>query len=248
MSVGASGCPFAIDISCGVEARAAGGASQADNAQSAVAGVPHITLAALNLRAAPNTASTRLAVAPLGAMVQVTDVRDGAWFAVSYNGMNGFMAAEFLLALRVPEGVDTGDLPGIELITWDEAHTAIPVRTVMRIIDVRSGISWQVARMGGDLHADVETVTAQDTALMHRAFDYTWTWNPRPVWVVVGGRTFPGSLGGMPHGIVTNHTNNVNGHFCLHFFGSRVHGSEVVDQRHHDAVFEAYFAFMTETT
>ncbi|MCL2501018.1 MAG: SH3 domain-containing protein [Defluviitaleaceae bacterium] len=201
-----------------------------------------ITTAALNLRPSPSTTLPRIALAPLGAIVTVTDFLCGEWFAVTFNGMNGYMSAEFLKPFFVTpfSPPDLNNLAPVEILDWRTADELIEVRTPITVIDVRTGISWQVARLGGELHADVETVTAQDTEEMHRAFGHRWTWDPRPVLVVVNGRTLAASINGMPHSIVTNFNNNVDGHFCLHFFGSLVHGSFRVDQRHHDAVLEAF--------
>jgi hypothetical protein len=203
-----------------------------------------ITLYALNLRPSPSTNLHRIAVAPAGSYVQVTDFRDGEWYAVTFNGMCGYMFAQYLKPVDVTPPnppADLSNLAPVEIIDWFTADTLIPLRVPFTIIDARTGISWQVARGGGDLHADVETVTAHDTAEMLRAFNHTWSWEPRPVWVVINGRTLAASINGMPHGFVTNHNNNVNGHFCLHFFGSWAHGATSVDMRHHNAVLEAFF-------
>ncbi|MCL2605209.1 MAG: SH3 domain-containing protein [Defluviitaleaceae bacterium] len=207
----------------------------------------YITTAALNLRPTPSTDLPRIALAPLGALVTVTDYLDGEWFAVTFNGLSGFMSAEFLEPHYIVPFIppDLSGLAPVEIIDWHTANDMIPVRTPFTIIDVRTGIFWQAARLGGELHADVEPLTAQDTANMHRAFNHRWTWDPRPVVVIVDGRTLAASINGMPHSIVTIHNNNVDGHFCLHFFGSMVHGTFRVDQRHHDAVIEAFLTAFT---
>jgi hypothetical protein len=207
-------------------------------------GATFITLDALNLRPLPSTNFPRIALAPRGSIVYVTDFRDGEWYAVTFNGMCGFMNATWLapIDLTPPPPPDTSNLAPVELVAWHTANELIVSRgAAVTIIDVRTGISWQVARLGGELHADVETVTAADTAAMHAAFDFVWTWDPRPVLVIAEGRTLAASIGGMPHSVVTNFNNNVNGHFCLHFFGSRVHGSEIINPLHHNAVLEAFF-------
>ncbi|MCL2203309.1 MAG: SH3 domain-containing protein [Defluviitaleaceae bacterium] len=228
---------FAVDLSCWVDD---GTHAAPETAEDATA---FITLEALNLRPVPGTHAPRITMASRGSVVQVTDVRDGIWYAVIYNGMRGYMYAEFLEKLDTTPFVppDLGNLAPVEILDWHSANVLLTRHTAVTIIDVRTGISWQVARFGGELHADVETVTAEDTANMHRAFDYTWTWEPRPVLVIIDGRTIAASINGMPHGIVTNFRNNVHGHFCLHFFGSLAHGAASVDLRHHNAVMEAFF-------
>ena len=226
---------FTLDIRCWEE--------QNPSFPQITEGTTYITLDALNLRPAPSTTIPRIAIAPVGALVQVLDRLDGIWYFVNFNGQVGFMYAAFLqryepASIELP---DVNDLAPVELIDWHIANTLITRNAPLLIIDVRTGIYWQMARFGGDLHADVETITAEDTANMFRAFNYTWTWEPRPVVVIYQGRTFAASINGMPHGIVTNHRNNVNGHFCLHFHGSFAHGATSVDARHHNALLEAFF-------
>ena len=225
---------FALNTSCWVDP------SKVENTDGHAM---YITLAALNLRPQPRTDIPRIALAQQGALVQVTDTRDGIWYAVIFNGLSGYMYAEFLefytFTPSAPPNIE--DLAAVELIDWQTAKTLLTPNVPFTVIDVRTGISWQMTRFGGDLHADVETLTAECTANMRRAFNNVWSWEPRPVLVIYDGRTLAASINGMPHGIVTNFRNNVNGHFCLHFFGSWAHGATTVDPRHHNAVMEAFF-------
>jgi hypothetical protein len=229
---------FALDLSCR--------AGEVVNETTAT--TTFITRYALNLRSGPSTDTPRIVIAPQGSLVQVTDFRDGVWFRVTFNGRGGYMYAEYLDPVYIPEIIpftppDLDNLAPVELIDWHTANALIVSRGAsVTVIDVRTGIYWQMARLGGDLHADMETVTAEDTVNMHRAFNHTWTWNPRAVWVIVNGRTLAASINGMPHGAVTNPNNNVNGHFCLHFLGSWAHGATTPDPRHQNAVIEAFIA------
>jgi hypothetical protein len=230
---------FALDTSCWV------GEETEDEENEGETVNTFVTTAPLNLRPAPTTDVPRIVLAPQGSLVQVTDFRDGEWYAVIFNGYSGFMFAEFLKPYNIIPFVapDLDNLAPVEIVDWHTANGLFPFNESVTVIDVRTGTSWQVARFGGDLHADVETVTAEDTANMLRAFNHRWTWDPRPILVIIDGRTLAASIGGMPHGIVTNFRNNVHGHFCLHFFGSLVHGASGVDPRHHNAVIEAFLTF-----
>jgi hypothetical protein len=233
---------FAVNIICW---RPGVAVSEPDEDMEELAAVYYLTSFALNLRPTPSTELARIGLAPAGTKVKVLDKGDGEWFLVEWNGLTGYMFAEYLEpvpVVHVPFAPpDLDNLPGVELLAWQAAGPMFVRFEPFTVIDVRTGISWQMARFGGDEHADVETLTAADTAMMYRAFDFTWTWEPRPVLVILEGRMIAASINGMPHGIVTNHQNNVNGHFCLHFFGSLVHGSDVADIRHHNAVLEAFF-------
>ncbi len=85
------------------------------------------------------------------------------------------------------------------------------------VYDFKSGLSWQVHIFSLGAHADVEPLTANDTARMERAFGGN-TWNPKAVWVVFGdGTVYMASTHSMPHGTQHRTANNFAGHCCIHF-------------------------------
>lgn len=127
------------------------------------------------------------------------------------------------------------------------------------VLDVETGLGFKVVRSYGSNHADCETLTAEDTAIMKGIFGGQWSWSRRAVIVKVNGRKIAASMAGMPHAGVDNQKGNVNvsgrsggygygvnldtikgnnmdGHFDIHFSGSRTHTSNVVDKAHQDAV------------
>lgn len=128
---------------------------------------------------------------------------------------------------------DTGDIQKV----WAKGETAV-------VTDVYTGISFVARRWSGYLHADVEPLTAKDTAAMCKIYGVSdaqeiedrtnelQTWRRRPLWVTVDGRTFAASMYGVPHNYPDGDTirdNNYNGQFCIHFVNSRVHKSEAID-------------------
>ena len=110
----------------------------------------------------------------------------------------------------------------------------------MTVVDVRTGITMKMKRMGGTYHADVEPATKNDTALLKKAYGGKWSWARRPVWVIVNGKAYAGSINGMPHGSDTLPSNGMDGQVCIHFLGSKTHGGKVVDPEHQNCVQEAY--------
>ena len=112
---------------------------------------------------------------------------------------------------------------------------------IATVTDVYTGISWRVKRKGGYNHADVEPLTAADTAAMQRACGSDFlTWARRPIWVSIGGKKYAASMNCMNHGECNIKDNNFNGHFCIHFTNSRTHGSNKVDSDHQSAINTAY--------
>jgi len=195
-----------------------------------------ITTARLNLRSSPCTSQTRLALAPAGSRVEVLNFGCGEWYEVNFNGTWGFMYAEHLREL--PQQITPGE---VELLEWREARQLLTIGTPATLIDVRTGLSWQVASFSNGSHADIETLTAEDTAIKLQAFGGRWDWTPRPVLVLINGRTLAASVNGMPHAGSTRRGNNMSGHVCLHFRGSSTHNRTSSHERdHQNAVTEAF--------
>ena len=132
---------------------------------------------------------------------------------------------------------------GVELLDWSLVKTIFKVGLTASVYDVRSGLTYKVKSFSNGNHADVEPITADDTAIMLKTYGGAWKWDPRPVWVTVNGRTIAGSINGMPHGGDTNPNNNMAGQICIHFRGSTTHnGNLAFAQDHQDAVTEAWNA------
>ena len=119
---------------------------------------------------------------------------------------------------------------GAELLHWDVADKILKSRAT--IIDVATGLSFQVQRRGGHNHADIEPLTSADTAVLKRIYGGSWSWARRAVIVVVGGRRIAASINGQPHGGQAITGNGFSGHICLHFLGSRTHASNSLDADH----------------
>ena len=123
----------------------------------------------------------------------------------------------------LPEGI----VPyNVEMLSWWEGvRPILPLHTPIRITDIGTGIYYYVISMSNGNHADVETITAEDTALLDESFNWVRTWSARPVWVTIGDRVFSAAIHNMPHEGWTVHGNNMNGHLCLHFYESRTHNT-----------------------
>ena len=110
--------------------------------------------------------------------------------------------------------------------------------TIATITDVATGIAWYEKRTGGTNHADVQPVTAADTATMKKAVG-GWSWNRRAIFVTINGVNYAASMNCMPHGSDSIASNNFDGHHCIHFTNSRTHGSNKVCSLHQAAIKKA---------
>ncbi|WP_069999580.1 SH3 domain-containing protein [Cellulosilyticum sp. I15G10I2] len=150
----------------------------------------------------------------------------------------------------------------VEVVTWSEASKILPRGGNAVIEDVYTGKSFNIKRTFGSNHADIETLTKADTEIMKQIWG-GFTWERRPVIVHVAGRRLAASVAGMPHagkdsapnlayvggrsagygyGINLDAVkgNGMDGHFDLHFRGSRRHADgrirATVDSVHQAAI------------
>ncbi|MGI6513378.1 MAG: hypothetical protein GX052_10025 [Syntrophomonadaceae bacterium] len=125
-----------------------------------------------------------------------------------------------------------------ELMPWDEVKAYFAMYCRAEIIDLETGKSFRVQRRGGRYHADCQPLTRDDTRVMKEIYG-EWSWERRAIIVVVGGRRIAASMAGMPHGAGLIKDNDFPGHFCVHFWGSKVHATGKVDPEHQRRVLEA---------
>ncbi len=147
----------------------------------------------------------------------------------------------------VPEGTYTGSsvtpvLYPVEMVDWwtGDVNEIWSPGTVAILTDVKTGISFRAQRLFGANHADAEPKTTDDTAAICRIYGVSnpqeisdreselQSWRRRPMWVTIGGRTFCGSMYGIPHNFKDDSIpdNGYNGQFCIHFTNSMTHGSD----------------------
>ena len=144
-------------------------------------------------------------------------------------------------------------------IPWyGQAEKIFAIGTVATVLDVETGIKFKIKRTFGYNHADCETLTAADTAVMFKLFG-GWSWERRAIIIIIGDTYIAASMAGMPHagrddkpsGVkVYNRSgdygygdnldavkgNNMNGVFDVHFYMSKTHSTNRVDARHQEMV------------
>ena len=120
-----------------------------------------------------------------------------------------------------------------------------------KVYDVKTGIVWWAHRWSGGNHADVEPLTAADTARLCKCYGVSTAqeiesknlYQRRPLLVTIGSRNFACSLFGIPHGYPEGDTipnNDMKGQVCIHFTNSKTHNSNKVDSGHEAAIQYAY--------
>jgi peptidoglycan hydrolase-like protein with peptidoglycan-binding domain len=160
------------------------------------------------------------------------------------------------------ETVESGSDKKVEVLDWwTQANKVFAKGRNAKVIDVRTGKSFNIKRTYGGNHADCEALTKADTKIIKEIWG-GFSWTRRPVLVVIDGRYLAASMAAMPHAGLDNKpanitvssrsmgygrganldtvkNNGMDGHFDIHFKNSRTHGTNRVDANHQKAVKEA---------
>ncbi|MBM7566372.1 hypothetical protein [Paenibacillus sacheonensis] len=126
-----------------------------------------------------------------------------------------------------------------KLLTWPEAKSIVTMKSNLSVVDLETGLRFEVQRRAGSTHADVQPLTKRDTEIMKRIYQGKWSWRRRAILVVKDGQTIAASMNGMPHGGDGIPDNDFQGHFCIHFLGSSTHKTGTVDMDHQTMVHKA---------
>lgn len=172
-------------------------------------------------------------------------------------------------AAAVKSATSRGDIAprgSIERLPWfTSVNSLFGIGDIVTVTDVNTGLKLQVKRTYGHNHADVETLTAADTQILKRIAGGDWNWTRRAVIVEVHGHRIAASIAPRPHAgrddkpanvTVSNRSgdygtgenldtvkgNGMDGHFDMHFYGSRTHGTNRVDEAHQKMVQKAYIS------
>ncbi len=101
---------------------------------------------------------------------------------------------------------------------YDTVRAKVRANPMLTVYDFATGLNWRVNAFSNGAHSDAETLTAQDTANMLKAFGGEQTWTPKPVWVVLSdGTVFMASTHSTGHDVDHTPGNNIAGHICIHF-------------------------------
>ena len=197
------------------------------------------------------------------------------WYNVQVKGVNGWIRGDLLRVLSASEaasyaassssGASAGTASAAsassgstalytpELADWNtsDIQKIFYKGCVATVTDVKTGVSFQVKRWSGGSHADVEPLTASDTAAICRIYSVSdasqitekKNYQRRSILVTVAGHSYAASMYGVPHNADEGDTikdNNYSGQFCIHFTNSSTHGTKKVDSDHQKAIQTAY--------
>lgn len=202
----------------------------------------------VNMRRGAGTSYGVIRVLTRGDEITYYGVNDG-WYLVKEGDITGYVSAKYVTTTKpevsVPSNPGNNAVAGkVQMADWwtSGIQKTFSRGTIATVTDVDTGLSWQVKRSGGTNHADVQPLTAADTAKMKQAYGGKWSWNRRAIWVTIDGVRYAASMNGMPHGSGSITTNNFDGHHCIHFLNSRTHTGNRWDTAHQSMVQKAFKA------
>ena len=92
---------------------------------SGLNGAGRVTADVLNIRTAAKSGSTSLGTVSQGTVIAVTGIEPGGWFAVTYNGISGYVASQYVLICPTSALTGTADKPA-ENTTAEETPAETP--------------------------------------------------------------------------------------------------------------------------
>ncbi len=130
---------------------------------------------------------------------------------------------------------------GTERLNWFKGGSnIIPKGATFKVKDCKTGKVFTCKRWSGYNHMDSEPLRYSDMQTFLGIVGH-WTWKRRPILVKYNGHVYAASMNAMPHGTSTISGNGFDGHFCIHFYKSKTHGSGQVDSAHQDCVAQAMY-------
>lgn len=125
-----------------------------------------------------------------------------------------------------------------KLLPWQNVTQHIPKYSKFEIIDLDTGLRFNVQRRAGSHHADVQPLAKNDTEIMKKIYNGKWSWKRRAILINHNNETIAASMHGMPHGQGAL-VNEFPGHFCVHFHLSKTHTRNSVDFSHKIMTYKA---------
>lgn len=158
---------------------------------------------------------------------------------MSEDGVAGKVTIKLLFGEKAADAEEE-KAPATEELDWfKNGSSTIPKNAVFEVMDCKSSKKFTMKRWSGGNHIDAEPKTADDTAVLKEIYGGDWSWKRRSILVKYNGHVYAASMNGMPHEDDTIGNNDFDGHICIHFTGSKTHGSDKVDTEHQNCVKKA---------
>lgn len=168
---------------------------------------------------------------------------DGTYGMATTNAVKAFQAAKGMSQTGVATAAvqaalfNTTNISSGSTSTLDwfsSGYSLINLYPNVSVYDINTGVTWNAKYVEGGNHADVVPASSSDAQKL-KANNITGSYVRRPVIVTINGQKFAGSLYAVGHGS-TNFVSYFSGVMCIHFTGSKTHGTGNVDADHQSAI------------
>ncbi len=152
----------------------------------------------------------------------------------SKNGLtaNGVATPQTQQALFNTKAASSG---GTQALDWFAiGFSLLNKNKVFQVYDVNTGTTWTARYINGSNHADVIPNSKAD-AMKLTAANITGSYVRRPVICTIAGMKYAGSMYAVGHGS-SSYCDYFSGVMCIHFSGSKTHGTGNVDADHQAAI------------
>lgn len=130
-------------------------------------GAATVNVSALNIRSAPSTSASRLGSLTKDTRIAVIDRGDGTWFHINYNGIEGYVAAEYLKDVVTAENFQmTGEITSSDVRMRAKNNTSSDILgtykkgTKVDIIGINAGwFKVVVSGKTGYIRSDLMSIT-----------------------------------------------------------------------------------------
>ncbi len=126
-----------------------------------------------------------------------------------------------------------------KLTAWEEVATQLVAGNTYTLTDFNTGATFNMVYTGGLHHAEMECATANDATTYKETFGGEYNYSKRPMLITINGTQIACSLQGQPHGEDTVARNDMTGHACLYFDGSKSHVGALSDVEHINNIYTA---------
>lgn len=123
-----------------------------------------------------------------------------------------------------------------QIAVWGDISRLITEGTTFEVIDQETSVSFQMQRVGGTNHMEIEPVDQQNNRKITDMIGNGSIYQKRPVLVHYGNVYYAASIYLSPHGADLLPGNGMEGHICLYFQGSTPNDIQLTDQEHQDNI------------
>ncbi len=168
-------------------------------------------------------------------------ISDGTIGQQSIDILFSSTAARSPIAQSIPYGPPaSGSQKAVgELVEWNEVKSLLTEGNSYEIMDFNTGQVFEMVFVGGEQHAEMECKGANDTIIYKQVFGEEFNYSKRPMLLIMGEKKIACSLQGAPHGTDTVSSNDMSGHACLYFSGSKSHVGMLADIEHNNYILTA---------